>query len=82
LDQAYFALQGLRAYNYTEYADKLQSQLFTSIPSLRFGNTEPLSEYYNPHTGVGLGARNFGWTAAHALLMACNAKEPVHRVTA
>ena len=30
---------------------------------------EELREYYNPITGEAGGARNFGWTAAHLLLM-------------
>ena len=70
LDQAWFALQGLRRYDaLVPLADALQARLFAAIPGLSLGNTEPLCEYYNPLTAACDGASGFGWSAAHALLM-------------
>ena len=77
LDQAYFILQGLRRSHFDDLAEKLQQQLFDSVPSLREGNQLKLFEYYNPNDGNGIGAKDFGWTAASALLMVTNQKEGV-----
>jgi putative isomerase len=69
MDQAYFALAGLRRYGLTSQADAMLASLFAHGQGLGSPDTTPLSEYYNPLTGERMGAYHFGWTAAHTLLM-------------
>ena len=68
LDQAYFAIEGLRRYGFHEDADGLRDQLFANLE----GAVEPgvpLRENYHPETGAGHNANHFSWTAAHLLLL-------------
>ncbi len=68
LDQAYFAIEGLRRYGYDEDAEALTDQLFSNLE----GATEPgvpLFENYHPLTGEGQNVKHFSWTAAHLLLL-------------
>ena len=68
LDQAYFGIEGLRRYGFTEEANALQQQLITNLE----GATEvgvPLRENYFPLTGEGKNVKHFSWTAAHLLLL-------------
>ncbi|MDD3664181.1 MAG: trehalase family glycosidase [Bacteroidales bacterium] len=68
LDQAYFALAGLRRYGLNELADSLQHQLLLGASGIN-DKGEPLYENYHPVTGAGLNAPHFSWSAAHLLLL-------------
>ncbi len=73
LDQAYFAIEGLRRYGYHEDAAALTQQLFANLE----GATVPgvaLRENYHPLTGEGRNVKHFSWTAAHLLLLALEAE--------
>ncbi|MBL1097826.1 glycoside hydrolase [Streptomyces sp. 205] len=62
LDQAYFALGGLRRYGYGNDADALTDRLLANASGLS-GNG-PVMENYNPLTGGALNSPNFSWSAA------------------
>ncbi|MEU7580204.1 trehalase family glycosidase [Streptomyces sp. NPDC041068] len=62
LDQAHFALGGLRRYGYGEDADALTDRLLANASGLK-GKT-PVMENYNPMTGAPLNSPNFSWSAA------------------
>ena len=63
MDQAYFALMGMKKYGYENEALQLTSKIFSEIqyPSL--------FENYHPISGTGLNSPHFSWTAAHLYLM-------------
>ncbi|MGW2844441.1 MGH1-like glycoside hydrolase domain-containing protein [Streptomyces sp. NPDC001274] len=67
LDQAYFALGGLRRYGYAQDADALTDRLLDRASGLA-GNG-PIMENYDPTTGAPLNAPNFSWSAALLLPM-------------
>ena len=67
LDQAYFGLQGLRKYGYTQQAATLQQKLWRNSNGL-LGDA-PLHENYHPVTGERLNAAHFSWSAAHVLML-------------
>ncbi|MHC2990628.1 hypothetical protein OB13_03150 [Pontibacter sp. HJ8] len=67
LDQAYFGLQGLRKYGYTQEAAMLQQKLWRNSNGL-LGDA-PLHENYHPVTGERLNAAHFSWSAAHVLML-------------
>ncbi|MFJ2743804.1 MGH1-like glycoside hydrolase domain-containing protein [Streptomyces sp. NPDC087440] len=67
LDQAYFALGGLRKYGYDRDADALTGQLLAQAGGLK-GNG-PIMENYDPTTGAPLNSTNFSWSAALLLPM-------------
>lgn len=54
-------IDGLRRMGHTAIADELQKK------SIAMVEKNGIWEYYNPHTGKGLGAKNFSWTAALTL---------------
>ncbi|GAA0587243.1 MGH1-like glycoside hydrolase domain-containing protein [Streptomyces crystallinus] len=62
LDQAYFAIAGLRRYGFGHDADALTARLTDGAAGLT-GNG-PIRENYDPLTGAGLNAPNFSWSAA------------------
>lgn len=68
LDQAWFALSGLRRYGINTTADELQHQLLTAQNGIAEKGT-PLYETYNPLTAEGQNAPHFSWSAAHLILM-------------
>jgi len=68
LDQVYFAIEGLRAYGYSEDADALTAQVLANFGGAAIPG-EPLYENYHPLTGEGRNVRHFSWTAAHVLLL-------------
>lgn len=68
LDQAYFAINGLRNYKFDTEADQLLEKLIKNCEGL-LGPGKPLRENYNPLNGEGLNAENFSWSAAHILMM-------------
>lgn len=67
LDQSYFAVSGLRKYGYTEAADRFTQELFEHLGGA--SEDAPIYENYDAHTGEGLRARHFSWSAAHLLML-------------
>jgi putative isomerase len=67
-DQAYFAVQGLRRYGFTEDARRLTRQLLDRTKGLTQPGL-PIRESYDPLSGEGLGAADFSPSAAHLLLL-------------
>lgn len=68
LDQAYFAISGLRRYGFEEEAEEFTRQLFDRPQGLK-DSAAPIRENYNPLTGKGLRVNHFSWSAAHLLLL-------------
>jgi putative isomerase len=68
LDQAYFAIAGLRRYGYKKEAIKFTGWLFDHPEGLK-DSTAPIRENYHPLTGEGLNVNHFSWSAAHLLLL-------------
>ncbi|MDH6136689.1 putative isomerase [Kitasatospora sp. MAA4] len=62
LDQAYFALEGLRRYGFTADAGDLTARLLAVAGGLT--QDAPLSENYNALTGAARNSPNFSWSAA------------------
>lgn len=69
LDQAHFAIEGLRRYGYHDDADQLTRQLFANLAGAT-ARGEPLFENYHPLSGEGRNVQHFSWTAAHLLQLA------------
>ncbi|MEI6752276.1 MAG: trehalase family glycosidase [Paludibacter sp.] len=67
LDQVYFGISGLRNYGYKKEADKYTEQVFTRLNGI--SSDAPIYENYDPKTGEGLRAPQFGWSAVHLLLL-------------
>ncbi|MFE7463483.1 trehalase family glycosidase [Streptomyces sp. NPDC057499] len=67
LDQAYFALGGLRRYGYGKDADALTDRLVDRASGL--AGDGPVMENYDPTTGAPLNSPNFSWSAALLLPM-------------
>ncbi len=74
LDQAYFAVSGLRRYGYGQDANELTRQLLANLEGATTPGV-PLHENYHPLTGEGRNVRHFSWTAAHLLLLALELAE-------
>ena len=68
LDQAFFAIHGLRKYKSKNEADLLMSKIFKNCEGLLIKD-QPIRENYNPLTGKGLNAIDFSWSAAAILMM-------------
>ncbi len=68
IDQAYFALTGMRKYGYTKEAQQMQNKLLHNAQGL-FEKQQPIRENYNPLNGHGKNAQNFSWSATHILLL-------------
>ncbi len=68
LDQAYFAIKGMKNYGFNGSADKFTKQLFNRLQGLKTTG-EPIYENYAPLTGEGKNAPHFSWSAAHLLLL-------------
>jgi putative isomerase len=68
LDQAFFGIQGLRAYGFEEEATELSQRLVEASEGLL--GDGPIFENYHPQTGKGLNAAHFSWSAAHLLMLA------------
>jgi putative isomerase len=67
LDQAYFGIEALRNYGYTEQADALARDLLFHAKGLT--EQAPTYENYDPLTGPGYQSRNFSWAAASYWLL-------------
>ena len=57
VNSAWLVWLGLRRLGYDEHADALVTRLAGAIAS------HGLREYYNPCTGAGMGAADFGWSS-------------------
>ena len=68
LDQAYFAIEGLKNYGFSADAARYSQQLMDNVKGLKSGQ-DPIQENYHPLTGKGQGAKHFSWSAAHLLLL-------------
>lgn len=68
IDQAYFAIKGLRNYGYEEDAQRFSEHLFERLEGLK-NDDLPIRENYHPLTGEGLESHHFSWSAAHLLLL-------------
>lgn len=62
LDQAYFALEGLRRYGFTADARDLTARLLAVASGLT--GSAPVAENYDPLTGAARNSPNFSWSAA------------------
>ena len=62
MDQAMFAVEALHNYGFDEEASAAAYRLFDNAGGLL--GTGPIRENYNPETGGGLHASNFGWSSA------------------
>jgi putative isomerase len=67
LDQAYFAIQGLKNYGYEEEAIRFSHQLFDRLEGLK--GDLPIRENYHTLSGEGLESNHFSWSAAHLLML-------------
>ena len=68
LDQAWFAIHGLRKYGFATDADALTIKLLQNCEGL-LDPAKPIRENYHPLTGKGLNSEHFSWSAAHILMM-------------
>ena len=67
LDQAYFGVNGLERYGFSELAHELRERILTAPEGLV--GDGPIFENYHPVTAQGLNAPHFSWSAAHLLLL-------------
>jgi hypothetical protein len=56
INSAWFVWLGLVRLGYSEQADELARRVAATVSG------QGLHEYYNPYTGVGMGAPHFGWS--------------------
>lgn len=68
LDQAYFALVGMKTYGYVDEAQGLKEKLWQNAEGLLEAGVS-IRENYDPRDGKGLNAKHFSWSAAHLLLL-------------
>jgi beta-galactosidase len=74
LDQAWFGIEGLRAYGFHDYAVAMQEQLLTNLEGVSIPG-KPIYENYLPLSGEGKNARHFSWSAAHLLMLTAPLKD-------
>ena len=55
-DANWFLSHALRGHGYTDLADTIVAKSYEAIEKSGY------REYYQPYTGEGLGARDFGWS--------------------
>lgn len=68
LDQAWFAITGLKNYGYDKEAIQFSHHLFDRLEGLK-NDDLPIRENYHPLTGAGLESNHFSWSAAHLLML-------------
>lgn len=68
LDQAYFAVKGLKNNGYEDEAKKLAKKIVENIQG-GMVDGEVIRENYNPENGEGLHCTNFSWSAGMLLLL-------------
>ena len=67
LDQAYFAVQGMRKANMWDESNEMFKKLLNNPAGLK--QQAPIYENYHPGSGIGLNAPHFSWSAAHLLML-------------
>ena len=67
MDQAYFAISGIRRYGDARKADEFTREIFERLKGINEGL--PIHENYDAMTGEPLEAPNFSWSAASLLLL-------------
>ena len=67
LDQAYFAISGIRRYSHADLADKMTAELFDRLQGLE--GDGPIHENYVASSGKALEAPHFSWSAASLLML-------------
>ena len=67
LDQAYFAISGIRRYSQTDLADRMTSDIFDRLEGLE--EDGPIHENYVAVSGRPLEAPHFSWSAASLLML-------------
>lgn len=67
IDQAAFAIEGMRKNKFNKQADQMFEALTNHAEGMLTDGA--LRENYNPINGKGLGAHHFGWSAAHLLML-------------
>lgn len=67
LDQAYFAISGIRRYSNADLADKMTAELFDRLQGLE--GDGPIHENYVAVSGRPLEAPHFSWSAASLLML-------------
>ncbi len=68
LDQAYFAIKGLKLYGYEKEAEELSKKILDNTEGVNEkGRT--IRENYNPESGEGLHCTNFSWSAGMIYLL-------------
>ncbi|SFF47557.1 MGH1-like glycoside hydrolase domain-containing protein [Sunxiuqinia elliptica] len=68
LDQAYFAIEGMKNYGYVAEAKMMAVKLVESAEGL-VNSQMPIRENYHPITKEGLNAEHFSWSASHLLML-------------
>lgn len=68
IDQAYFALEGMKNYGYEKEYEEMKEKLLNHAEGLLERQT-PIYENYDPRNGMALNAPHFSWSAAHFLLL-------------
>lgn len=68
IDQAYFALEGMKKYGFIDEYNQMKEKLFRNAADL-LKKQMPIHENYDPRNGEALNAAHFSWSAAHFLLL-------------
>jgi putative isomerase len=68
IDQAYFALEGMKKYGFVDEYNQMKEKLFRNAAGLLMKQM-PIHENYDPRNGEALNAAHFSWSAAHFLLL-------------
>ena len=74
LDQAWFGIEGLRAYGFHDDARIMEEQLLANMAGLGEPG-QPIHENYQPLSGEGKNVRHFSWSAAHLLMLTAPRKD-------
>lgn len=70
LDQAMFAIEGLRKYEMNKIADELTTKIIINADGL--SSDGPICENYNPLTGRRTGTNHFSWSSAALIRLLVN----------
>ncbi len=68
IDQAYFALSGMKNYGFENEFEELKTKLLENVDGL-LQKGVPIRENYDPRNGKGLNANHFSWSAALLLML-------------
>jgi len=68
LNVSYMAIKGMRRYGFVQPAHAMRETVLEWLDR----NEDSMWEYYDSRSGKGLGARQYGWTAAWAIEFVLN----------